>query len=270
MPPTKKSKSKPQNPKVLHLIQVMTDYYVLAETCSARIRNLPNMAQLYDDALEKWKKMALYRPPAKDEEARAKFFSAVDKLCKTEPNTPEKYVPNPCLRAILSMTSPNSCLMVIFASTAGLQIIVDQDIVEMSEPDRCEVLRESGLRAYVYAVAPSFRSSRSSLYSVERIRASNPSNVSHPASLSSMNPPPPPHLVPVLFPSNAEPDPDTLFGAQIRYRDAKTGKVMECTVDDCVTSRLRGKYFIITYADGELDEVSESDIREMLKNRIQE
>ena len=58
---TKKSKS--SNPEVLRLTQVMVDYYVTIENCSARIRNLPNPVKLYDDALEKYMKNPMYRTP---------------------------------------------------------------------------------------------------------------------------------------------------------------------------------------------------------------
>jgi hypothetical protein len=83
-----------------------------------------------------------------------------------------------------------------------------------------------------------------------------------------MNPSPPPHLVPVLFPGAlSESDQEPLLGEQIRYRDAKN-EVKECSVEDCVISRLRGKYYIITYGE-EVEEVSEREMREMLKNRVE-
>ena len=92
MPPTTK-KAKSSNPEVLRLTQVMRDYYVLIENCSARIRYLPDPYRLYEDALEKYMKNPSY-VPAKDEQARKKFFSSVDEICKTEPSTPEEYVLN--------------------------------------------------------------------------------------------------------------------------------------------------------------------------------
>ena len=98
--------------------------------------------------------------------------------------------------------------------------------------------------------------------------ASNPDIVTHPTSLAAMDPPPPPHLVPVLFPDTLS-DSDTLFDQQIRYWDAKNEKVMECCVEDCVTSRLRGKYYIVTYGEGLDEEVSEREMQEMLRNRVQ-
>ena len=92
--------------------------------------------------------------------------------------------------------------------------------------------------------------------------ASHPGIVANP---SAMDPPLPPCLAPMLVPTNilSEDDRETLFGAQIRYRDAKTG------MDDCVTSRLRGKYYIVTYGEGLEEEVSEGEMREILKNRVQ-
>jgi hypothetical protein len=99
--------------------------------------------------------------------------------------------------------------------------------------------------------------------------ASNPDIVTHPNSLAAIDPPPSPHLVPVLFPDTLSDDTEALFGQQIRYRDANNGKVMECSVEDCVTSRRRGKYYIVTYGEGLEEEVSEREMQEMLKNRVQ-
>jgi hypothetical protein len=103
--------------------------------------------------------------------------------------------------------------------------------------------------------------------------ASNPDIVTHPASLAAMDPPPPAHLVPVLFPAadalSEDSDTEALFDQPLRYWDAKNGKVVECTVEDCVTSRLRGKYYIVAYGEGLEEEVSEREMQEMLKNRVQ-
>ena len=99
--------------------------------------------------------------------------------------------------------------------------------------------------------------------------ASNPGIVAHPVSLSAMDPSPPPHLVPVLFPgAPSESHQEPQVGEQIRYRDAKNGKIMECNVEDCVMSRIRGKYYIVTYGE-EVEEVSEREMREILQNRVE-
>ena len=80
----------------------------------------------------------------------------------------------------------------------------------------------------------------------------------------------PPPLVPVLFPNTvSDPDTEALFDQQIRYWDAKNGKVMECSVEDCVTSCLRGKYYIVSFGEGLEEEVSEREMQEMLKNHVQ-
>jgi hypothetical protein len=272
----RKKESKSSNPEVARLIQVMTDHYVLIEKCSARIRHLPNSKQLYDDTMKKYMKNPLYRPPVNDEQARAKFFSSVDDLCKIEPNTPEKYVfPINPWTAIIVSDGFRSCYMIMFGCTVALQVLVEQDIFKMSGPDQRQVYRESGRLAYVldiFSPLPfTHLGANDSMAKVKASKNSNPDIVAHPTSPSSMHPPPPPHLVPVLFPNaSPDPNPDALFGAQIRYRDVKTGKVMECSVDDCVTSRLRGKYFIISYGEGEVDEVSEREMHEMLQNRVRE
>ncbi|KIL55308.1 hypothetical protein M378DRAFT_165213 [Amanita muscaria Koide BX008] len=120
------------SPVVLRLTEAMTKYYILSETCSQCIRTLPNRSQLYDDALESWKtRSEFYRPPRGDEAARAKFFSAVDQACKIKSRTPE------------------NCYLIIFACAAGIQIIIDQELLELSEPDHRYVMNESRRRSYV-------------------------------------------------------------------------------------------------------------------------
>jgi len=81
-----------------------------------------------------------------------------------------------------------------------------------------------------------------------------------------MDPPPPPHTVPVLFPK-AE-SKQELLGTEIRYRDPKGGKTITFTVGDCVTSRLRGDWFVVMYDNGEEAEVSASEMKEILNNRV--
>ena len=79
------------NPEVRRLTEAMTKYYVLFETCSQRVRILPNKSQHYKVAVEKWKRrLEFYRPSRGDETARAKFFSAVDDVCNIESRTPEE------------------------------------------------------------------------------------------------------------------------------------------------------------------------------------
>ena len=77
--------------QVRRLTEAMTKYYFLFETCAQCVRILPNKSQHYKEAVEKWKyRSEFYRPSRSDETARAKFFSAVDEVCKIESRTPEK------------------------------------------------------------------------------------------------------------------------------------------------------------------------------------
>ena len=79
------------NPEVHRLTEAMTKYYFLFETCSQRVRILPDKSQQYKVAVEKWKyRSEFYRPSRDDETARAKFYSAVDEVCKIESRTPEE------------------------------------------------------------------------------------------------------------------------------------------------------------------------------------
>ena len=83
--------------------------------------------------------------------------------------------------------------------------------------------------------------------------ATNPDIVTHP------------NLLPDTL---SDSDTDELFDQRIRYWDAKNGKVMEFSLQDCVTSRLRGKYYIVTYVEGLEEEVSEREMQEILRVRV--
>ena len=97
MPPRRK-KVKSTNPEVLRLTEAMTKYYFLLDTCSQCIRGLPNRSQIYKEAVENWQhRSEFYRPRRGDESDKARFFSAVDEVCKIESRSPEKCVLNPSL-----------------------------------------------------------------------------------------------------------------------------------------------------------------------------
>jgi hypothetical protein len=115
------------SPVVLRLTEAMTKYFILFETCSQSIRTLSNRSQMYNDAVENWKiRPEFYRPPRGDEAARAKFFAAVDETCRIESRTPEK-----C--AVLNSLLPCLIQVNLLACSAGIQIIVDQELVKLSE-----------------------------------------------------------------------------------------------------------------------------------------
>ena len=79
------------NPEVLRFTAAMTNYYVLFETCCQCVRTLPNMSQLYKEAVEKWQhRSEFYWPSFRgDKAALERFFSAVDKACQNESREPE-------------------------------------------------------------------------------------------------------------------------------------------------------------------------------------
>ena len=85
--------TKSTNPEAQRLMEAMTNYHILFETCSQCVRTLPNRSQHYEEAVERWQHSSeFYRPSWADEAARARFFFAVDKACKTESGDPEKCV----------------------------------------------------------------------------------------------------------------------------------------------------------------------------------
>ena len=138
-PKTKKSKR--SNPEVLRLTQVMMDYYVLIENCSARIRYFPDLYKI----LRGCTREVHEKPPLWTRQGRAGkkevFFSSVDEICKTEPSTPEEYVLNSWLSEYVKTFQ--SCFMIMFAATGALQVIIEQDLSKMTEPERCQVENDS-------------------------------------------------------------------------------------------------------------------------------
>ncbi|KAF8340894.1 hypothetical protein F5887DRAFT_978305 [Amanita rubescens] len=220
------------NPEALRLTEAMTMYYILFETCSQCVRTLPNKSQLYKEAAEKWQSRSeFYRPSRGDEAARAKFFSAVDKACKTESRAPE------------------NCYLIIFACSAAIQIIIDQDLVKLCDLDRRHIMNESQRLSAKQLMA--------------NMDLPPTSNSSAAARL-------PPHLASAFFPANRPKQAfEELVGKQVSYRDPKNGKTRECTVMDHITSHLRGTYYVITDNDGWDEEVNEDEMQDMLDMALQ-
>jgi hypothetical protein len=76
------------------------------------------------------------------------------------------------------------------------------------------------------------------------------------------------HLNPTLFPRHKADE--LVLGQKIRYRDKRTGQIMECTVEDSGTSRLRGNWFLVLYGPEEREvEVTATQMEEMLVNRVE-
>lgn len=55
----------------------------------------------------------------------------------------------------------------------------------------------------------------------------------------------------------------------IRFRDPKTGKVVECKVQDCGTSHIKGDWFEVVYDDMKNSQVMARELKEMLANRVE-
>ncbi|KAF8337696.1 hypothetical protein F5887DRAFT_529882 [Amanita rubescens] len=64
--------------------------------------------------------------------ARARFFAAVDDACKIQSRTPE------------------SCYLIAFACSAGIRIIIDQDLLKLCDPDRRYIMNESTRLSFVF------------------------------------------------------------------------------------------------------------------------
>lgn len=231
MPPCR-TRVKSTNPEALRLTEAMTKYYILIETCSQCVRTLPNKSQLYKEAVEKWQRRSEYRPSRGNEAARGRFFSAVDEACKTESRAPE------------------NCYLIIFACSAAIQVVVDQDLVKLCDPDRRHIMNESRR------------------LSAEQLKANI---VLPPTSNSSADSRLPPHLVSAFFPATRPKQAFwELVGKQVSYRDPKNGKIRECTVTDHTISYLRGTSYLITDSGGWDEEVNEDEMRDMLDKPVQQ
>ncbi|KAF8350199.1 hypothetical protein F5887DRAFT_944253, partial [Amanita rubescens] len=223
---------KSTNPEVLRLTEALTKYYILIETCSQCVRILPNKSQLYKEAVGKWRRRSeFYRPSRGDEAARERFFSAVDKACETESRAPE------------------NCYLIVFACSAAIQVIMDQDFPKLCEPDRCHILNGS------------------QQLSAERL---NPNIALASTSSSSAAARFPPHLVSAFFPATRPKQAlGELIDKQVSYRDPKNGKTRQCTVTDCITSHVRGTFYVITDSDGWDEEVNEDEMWNLLDKTLQ-
>ena len=83
-----------------------------------------------------------------------------------------------------------------------------------------------------------------------------------------MDPRLPSHLERMLYlDATAHDDGTNLIGQTIRFRDQTTGETMECTVQDCGTSKLRGDWFEVVFGDKEM-RITTEEMKEMLSSRI--
>jgi hypothetical protein len=114
------------------------------------------------------------------------------------------------------------------------------------------------------------------MHTMDKYMNQNPNATMLPESLNSMNPEFPPHLQSAFFSTSTEHydgveiDP-RLIGTTISFFDGKTGKIMECTVQDYGTSQLRGDWVEVVYndtRDSELLRISLGEMKEILANRV--
>ena len=119
------SQSTNPDPQVLHLTELMTKYCVLFESCGQIIRAIPNKchkSQVYKEVVKNWQhRSEFYRPSRGNEAARARFFAAVDKICKTESRALDMYVLISSLPQCLSNSVPKllSDYFCVFSCNSG-------------------------------------------------------------------------------------------------------------------------------------------------------
>jgi len=108
------------------LTQILTNYYILAEQTSEKVRHLGNKAEeLYNAAVAKWENERLHIPSPNDEEKRTEYFDWCNEICSKEPEGPE------------------DCYRIIFATYAAIQVILDQDFLKIPEESRGKILGEA-------------------------------------------------------------------------------------------------------------------------------
>ena len=159
-----------------------------------------------------------------------------------------------------------SCYLIIFACSAGIQIAIDQDIVALPESDGCQVMAESDRLSYVFSLASQASGSTScdAIDSIMQVKA----QMGLPATSTAAA------AAPRQLPLHLAPQPKQAFediiDKQVYYRDPKSGKTKECTVVDHITSYLRGTYYLIIDSEGREEEVNEREMREMLESSGQQ
>ena len=61
-----------------------------------------------------------------------------------------------------------------------------------------------------------------------------------------------------------------LIGQTIQFRDHKTDSVVDCTIEDCGTSHLRGEWYEVVYgAATESHQISKAELRDIMASRVQ-
>ena len=100
------------------LSEQIGQYALLAETFSAKIRNLPNIKPLYDAAVIEWAAVSPpLVPPREDEDECREYLATLDKFCKGDDiSTPLRYVG--ISRVYISGSI--RCFLAIFAAYAAL------------------------------------------------------------------------------------------------------------------------------------------------------
>jgi len=112
-------------------------------------------------------------------------------------------------------------MLIVFTSWAAIRVITDDEFLELSEVEWGSILGAANN------------------YSMAKL------GLSTTPSCSDL----PPHVQDVLCPDRVMADSDAdsdLIGQTIRYQDSVTGCVRVCSVEDIGTSKMKGKWYMIT------------------------
>jgi hypothetical protein len=107
------------------------------------------------------------------------------------------------------------------------------------------------------------------MYRWEAYTKENQEAITLPENPDAMDPPLPEHIKAAFFPKTAAEQGRMELGAKlidkrIRYREDRSGEILECTVRDYGTSHLRGNFFTVVYGDETEDEVTERMMTKIL------
>ncbi|KAM6495575.1 hypothetical protein JOM56_008281 [Amanita muscaria] len=230
----------PSQAQIQHLIQKLSGYYLLYQTCSDQVRPLgpTKIKVLHDNAYKKWQSdptNPLFEPPRNDNHKKAQYFAKCDEICGMDAKTMEDY------------------LTISFACWAGIQVITSQELDGYAD------------RQKVWKAADDL--------AVKQYIARNPEVTAFPVSPDATDPELPSHLLSAIYPALAGSTTTRELGPHlidqtVRYRDQGTGKIMELTIQDCGTSHLKGEWFEVMYDDLTVLQITARELKTILANRV--
>ncbi|KZP04797.1 hypothetical protein FIBSPDRAFT_1054450 [Athelia psychrophila] len=228
MPPN--SPAAPFSQEAQRLIELLAHYLDLFESYSDQVRCLPNGEELYNSANSKWMQDPFITPLAGDAAQRTAFFARCNAIIDSVPVTIEQR------------------FKIIYTCWAATRVIIDQDLQKLHGRDQGRVLGEAGR-----------------IVSLEAHKRKQTTA----APLETPNPRLPAHLSAAFYPSLREEDPiEKLLGQTIRYRHHKDNAIRECRVMDYGTSRLKGEWYCIAHNDDDVDEITASEMKDILASRV--